>query len=365
MSTIFRRGKIFYIQYMFSGKRFHKSLATKNKTRALYIQKEVDKYLDIGSLPDFNEIFKDKRKTIGNLLEYIEKVRQDNEGNLSISPNHRKRVDVILRHFKRFLEHKKIQYFFQVDYQTPIDYRNFRFKEPGKGKGKHLSPKTLKDELSLIKNMIFRRAMRERIIRENPFEFATENLRVYRNQRQPFTKEEVEKILQNAPNRLHRDFYATLYFTGARFGEIAHLTWDEVDLDNRIIYIRDKAEHRTKTRQSRKITIHPRLHQILLERKKSTKGKLVFPSPHWGKEEKPIRTLQRHFKELKEKLGIDQEKTLHSFRHSFATHLKESGVPIEVIRDMLGHADIRMTTRYQITSMSQIKKAINKLTLDF
>ena len=56
----------------------------------------------------------------------------------------------------------------------------------------------------------------------------------------------------------------------------------------------------------------------------------------------------------REKAGIHKQLTFHSLRHSFATHLLEKGVDITYIRDLLGHFDIKTTTRYLHVKREQL-----------
>ncbi len=210
-----------------------------------------------------------------------------------------------------------------------------------------------------LKNKIFERAKEEDPIVSNAFRHVLKGLKVYKREIQPFTEEEVQLLIENATNRLHRDFYTTLYYTGSRFGEVANLEWEDLDFENGVCHICNKSEYQTKTRKSRIVPMHPELIHTLQERKKSIGSKYVFPSPQ--NNSRPVTTLQRKFPELRDALGIDPTKTLHSFRHSFATHLQKKGVTIEVVQELLGHSDIRMTRHYQKVDFATLQEAVGRL----
>jgi site-specific recombinase XerD len=68
------------------------------------------------------------------------------------------------------------------------------------------------------------------------------------------------------------------------------------------------------------------------------------------------RSLQSVFKQTKEKAGIKTKGGIHSLRHSFATHLMESGTDIRIIQEFLGHNSIKTTMRYTHVSRTQMQK---------
>ena len=56
--------------------------------------------------------------------------------------------------------------------------------------------------------------------------------------------------------------------------------------------------------------------------------------------------LQKAVKTSVRKAGIDKRATVHTLRHSFATHLLENGINIRVLQDLMGHADVKTTEIY-------------------
>ena len=68
------------------------------------------------------------------------------------------------------------------------------------------------------------------------------------------------------------------------------------------------------------------------------------------------RSLQRACRVAADRAGLDPSVTVHTLRHSFATHLLEQGVDIRVIQDLLGHRHIASTTRYARVALNTIGK---------
>ena len=88
----------------------------------------------------------------------------------------------------------------------------------------------------------------------------------------------------------------------------------------------------------------------------------LFPGPDPAR---PLttRSLQRACSEAVAAAGLDKAVTVHTLRHSFATHLLEQGVDIHVIQDLLGHRNIASTTRYARVAINTIRQVQSPLEL--
>ena len=86
----------------------------------------------------------------------------------------------------------------------------------------------------------------------------------------------------------------------------------------------------------------------------------LFPGPDRSK---PLttRSLQRHCRNAARSVGLDESITVHTLRHSFATHLLENGVDLRVIQDLLGHRQITSTTRYTRVAINTIRQVQSPL----
>jgi integrase/recombinase XerD len=81
----------------------------------------------------------------------------------------------------------------------------------------------------------------------------------------------------------------------------------------------------------------------------------LFPGPD---QSRPVttRSVQRACRKAADVAGLDKTVTVHTLRHSFATHLLEQGVDIRIIQDLLGHRHINSTTRYARVALNTIRK---------
>ncbi|MDH0609575.1 site-specific integrase [Stutzerimonas stutzeri] len=127
--------------------------------------------------------------------------------------------------------------------------------------------------------------------------------------------------------------------TGMRRGEIFNLTWQDIDLKNKIITVEGAT---SKSGQTRHIPINKELLDTLIKWKNQINSKLyVFP----GKDGKRLDNVKKSWEGLL-KLAKIEEFRWHDLRHTFASKLVMAGVPLNTVRELLGHSDLSMTLRY-------------------
>lgn len=163
---------------------------------------------------------------------------------------------------------------------------------------------------------------------------------------------EIKSFLAAADPK-YKAMFLCLYQTGMRFDEVRNLKWEDIDWHAEAIRVK-KAKH-WKTRL---IPMARELIDALTALRKS-KG-LVFPS----RRGRPYDNIRKALQRAAYKAKIDRHITAHMLRHSFATHLLESGTDIRAIQELLGHSNIQTTQIYTHVAMPQLKKEINKLVID-
>jgi len=175
------------------------------------------------------------------------------------------------------------------------------------------------------------------------------------------SKEEVETILKTPVNLKHRIMLSLIYACGLRRSELLNLTPGSIDYDRKLLIIKA-----AKGNKDRVAPLPVKINEILKEYiEKYKPGKWLFEG--YNKDEKYSETsLQEVFKNSLEKSGIKKTVTLHSLRHSYATHLLENGTDLRYIQEILGHKSSKTTEIYtHVTSrnIERIKSPFDDLDL--
>jgi len=222
-------------------------------------------------------------------------------------------------------------------------------------------PKTINGQISFIKRIIDL-AVNDGYIRESKVkniqrvrDVSTSSIINY------WTVEQVELILSTVRS-YWRDPLEFLYHTGLRKGELINLTWADVNLNERqpTIIIQGKDGWTPKTKKQRAIPLNAIAVNLIRKQTHSSTDKYVFKAKNGGMihRDKIYRGLQVALK----KLGLDG--TVHTFRHTFASHLVMKGIGLETVSKLLGHSTIEMTMKYAHLAPDHLRKAVNVLTSD-
>ena len=154
---------------------------------------------------------------------------------------------------------------------------------------------------------------------------------------------ELSRLFNAAGSFKHKAILFTAYSAGLRVSEVINLQWKHIDRGRGQLLI-----EQAKGKKDRYVSLSPVLVDILecYYRKCRVKPlKYVFEGPDAGKPYS-ARSAQIIFARCKQKAGIKKEVSFHSLRHSFATHLLEKGTDVRYIQELLGHFNIKTTTRY-------------------
>ena len=149
------------------------------------------------------------------------------------------------------------------------------------------------------------------------------------------------------------------YGCGLRAGEVVQLRAGDIDSEQMIIRI-----VQSKGRKDRHVMLPPEVLDLLRQWWKARPTAYeagVAPQQRWlfpGRKCRPLTTRQfgRLFKEAAKAAGLRKTLSLHSLRHSFATHLLEDGKDIRLIQALLGHEKLETTARYTRVATGMIAK---------
>ena len=168
--------------------------------------------------------------------------------------------------------------------------------------------------------------------------------------------DEVVRFLEAVPSLKSRTALTTAYAAGLRVSEVVALKVADIDSGRMLIRV-----ERGKGGKDRYVMLSAQLLAIL-----RTYWRLAKPR-HWlfpGRdEERPIDQTVLHAacRSACEAAGLTKHVTVHTLRHSFATHLLESGADIRIIQVLLGHTNISTTARYAQVATSTIQGTASPL----
>lgn len=172
--------------------------------------------------------------------------------------------------------------------------------------------------------------------------------------------EEVRRLIEAARNLRHRTILMTLYSTGMRRSELCHLRPEDIDKERMVVRIRQG-----KGGKDREVPLSPKLLEQLRVYYRSVRRKngWLFPSLQTRRWDQPIssKVVWHACREATRRAGISKPVHPHTLRHSFATHLFDSGAELPVLQTLLGHADPRDTMIYLHLATRRLRTAPNPL----
>jgi len=146
------------------------------------------------------------------------------------------------------------------------------------------------------------------------------------------SKEEVAEILDSVDNIKHKAILMLVYSAGLRVGEVVKLKPEDIDGNRMLVFVKGAKGRKDRYTLLSEATI--RALREYWEEYKPTKW--LFPGPY-KERHITIRSDQRIFEMACEREGVKKEVTIHSLRHSFATHLLENGIDLRYIQELFGH----------------------------
>lgn len=159
---------------------------------------------------------------------------------------------------------------------------------------------------------------------------------------------EVRELINNTANIKHKLIIKMLYGCGLRVSEIVNLKVGDINFEEGLIHVR-----LAKGKKDRFVKIPCSVRLELENFIGISEGIYLFSSNRGGK--LTTATIQAILKNASKKAGIRKRVYPHLLRHSFATHLLESGTDLRIIQKLLGHSDVKTTQIYTQISQASIK----------
>lgn len=210
------------------------------------------------------------------------------------------------------------------------------------------SEKYIKTNYTMVRE-IFRTAQLDQKINKDPAIGLTMPKGKEERRRRSMTPNEITAFLQATEGNDIELLTKFMYYCGLRPGEALALTWDDVDLDSRIVtvhkaYKKDGTIGAPKTAAgNRKVPI-PKDFASQLKKPATAKGRRVTDVGSMKTVDRRWADIRQHMHELDP--SIDQsEIELYMLRHTYCTNLEKAGVPINIAKALMGHSSIQMTAK--------------------
>jgi integrase len=242
----------------------------------------------------------------------------------------------------------------------PVDLKNYQIKRQKEG----LAPGTVDQDIGKVKTMVYM-AFDNDLVGGN-------TLRAFKKTKKTLKKgsdvrdrilspDEFDSLMKHAKGHT-KNVIATAYYTGMRRGEILNLTWDKVDLKQRLIRLEPGD---TKDREARDVPICNELFEILRSMpnriQQAGEPNIVFQFRH-----KPVFDIRRGLSRACKAAGIKYGRNVkdgfvfHDLRHTFNTNMRKAGVAESVIMKITGHSTREMFDRYDTVDGEDTRKAVVK-----
>jgi len=325
---IYKRGKCWYVDYTYKGRRIRKKVGHSQKVAELTlndIELKIAKSEHLG-------IHESKKV----LFEYIA------EDYLKFS-----KVNKAFGSYQRditSLKRNLIPYF-KGSYLTDITARaieEYKFQRL-----KKVTPSSVNRELACLKHL-FSKAIEWEYCDVNPVK-KVKLLKEPPGRIRYLEDYEIEALLSECSPQIEPMVVVALH-TGMRRSELFNLKWEDIDFNNNIIIVKD-----SKNNESRLIPMNDTVCKTL-KTLYHPENIFVFHTPKGT----PYKDVSVGFKGALKRAGIENFR-FHDLRHTFASRLAMGGRNLQTIQQLLGHKTIKMTVRYSHLSQSYLRDAVNTL----
>lgn len=351
LSRCYKKKFYIYYNHPVTGKRTKLSTKTKVRTEAEII---LRRFLLQNGI-DKTSICSTANKKISDLWELLYQSKSNILAASSISL-----YKLAFNHFIRIIGDRPISSITRFECDKYINDLN-------DGRGKDSNIKRKKSTINIyFRNMraAFNLAVEYGLISINPFKSIKE-LAIPDNTRPRITFEELKTLFKIIDNELIMRIAKFAILTGMRLGEITHLQWEDIDFINKIINIKNKTFHSTKTRKDRKIPLTDQIYNIIIVPQSGKIHELKAKEHYVFGKENGVRYskgyISHKFKEYVRKAGINDKICFHCNRHTTGTILAKSNIPLRLLQSLLGHSSQATTALYMHTDVEDLRYYLDKI----
>ena len=350
--SVFKRGDVYWYEFIFAGKRIRESTKSHSKTVAKEAEKDRRRSLERTFVGLPAEKREDRIQTVADLVtRYLGHYGLNHRAKSIAFANGR------LAHVRRLLGSTVLP---DLTEDAIRAYIRARLSEGAAGR-------TVNMELGELSRSI-----------EKPWSLLWPKVRKLEERKDVgkalSPKEEsklIEAVVNDAsPNRSQTlgTFIRTALMTGMRSGEIASLTWGQVDLSQRVVTV---GKAKTSSGTGRQIPMNPQLFEVFsahadwfTRRFGDTRpAYYLFPfgKPTPNDPTRPITDVTSAWEALRKRAGVQCR--LHDLRHTAATKMAEAGVPESTMLALMGHMSRAMMERYSHIRMAAKREAVEAMTI--
>lgn len=334
-----KNGKFRTTVYDINGKRYRMTFDKKSEADAFISKREAEKH---ESKLVHNKLKKARYEMSTAITNYLDSKNDLRSKTL-------KKYMYFVKQLRTFCDVYNIKYVDDFTQDLSVIFLELltRVKKDPKGSTDRLlkpMPRTVNYYLTRLRSFFNTEVGRGHIV-ANPM-VNISNLRVEKKPPEYYSKKELENFFAQPMQPAYRNAFTILLHSGMRFAELANLTWEDVDLENKLILVRPKEGFKTKTYNSIRSIV---MDQTLVK---------LFTELYKDKGDSPLVCLSVEGKKLRERLlyyrcnvigtkaGVKGTISLHKFRHTFASMLVQHNTRIEVVQKLLGHSSIKETMIY-------------------
>lgn len=341
-----RKGSRFWwISYMADGIRRFESTKTTSKDLATKIWKKREGEIALGL---FKVGWPGERLTFAELCE--EFLRSYTP---TLSASSQRNHQLFSKNLRTFFGTRRLT---EINQRMVEEYRDYRRRQPSKRDPKRVvKGATVNRELECLQCM-FEFAVNRKYIAESPAAGVKHfDERRERPAKRMLTAEEEQRILETAPPYLRVAIILLVQSGGRTYSEGLSLTWDQVDLDNSVIYF----DGDVKTCESAQPVPLTRLAREVLQEWRKEQGlqsPYLFPSPR--DPSKPIRSVKRAWRTTLENASVSYF-PIYNLRHVFCTRLSWVA-PDAVVQRAMRHSSPETKRRYQLGLVDQVREHLER-----